>query len=87
MKLSEEYSQQIISLSNEINQSLKKLGVIAYNKQLLNIQKSNIVQKIEQTNKEKDDLISRISAEYGQGYVDPTTWQFHPANKKEDDDV
>ncbi len=76
MKIKEQYSNKIVELTNNIDSSVKKLGFVIYHKTLLEKEKQNLLQEIQNLNQEKDALIQQIYNEYGNGYIDPTTWQF-----------
>lgn len=84
MKIKEQYSNKIIELTNNIDSSVKRLGFVTYHKSLLKKEKQNLIQEIQNLNQEKDALVQQIYGEYGNGYIDPNTWQFLPSQEKAD---
>lgn len=76
MKIKEEYVNGIIQITSSIEESVKRLGYVTFNKQLLKEEKANLTTKIKDLNNQKDELIKKISDEYGEGYIDPNTWEF-----------
>lgn len=84
MKIKEQYSKKIIELTTNIDSSVKRLGFVTYHKSLLKQEKQNLTQEIQNLNQEKDALVQQIYNEYGNGYIDPNTWQFLPSQEKTD---
>lgn len=84
MKIKEQYSNKIIELTNNIDSSVKRLGFVTYHKSLLKKEKQNLIEEIQNLNQEKDTLVQQIYNQYGNGYVDPKSWQFLPAQGKSD---
>lgn len=85
MKIKEEYSKKLIQVGNMLNQSYIRIGMIEHNiKQILE-QKQNLITNIKKINEQKNQLVKEISDEYGQGYIDPKTWQFFPTQDDKED--
>ncbi len=85
MKIKEQYSNKIIELTNDIDSSIKRLGFVVYHKISLKKEEQNLIQKIQNLNQEKETLVQQIYEEYGNGYIDPGTWQFIPTEEKIDE--
>ncbi len=83
MKIKDDYINKLTQNNNEIENSIKRLGLIEYNLNLLQAQKTKILQYLNNLDTDKQDLVKAISQEYGQGYIDPNTWQFYPKEEKE----
>ncbi len=83
MKIKDDYINKLTQNTNEIENSIKRLGLIEYNLNLLQAQKTKILQYLNNLDTDKQDLVKAISQEYGQGYIDPNTWQFYPKEEKE----
>lgn len=83
MKIKEQYSNKIVELTNNIDSYVKKLGFVVYNLNLLKKEKENFIEEIKKLNQEKDALIQEIYNEYGNGYIDPNTWQFSSTQEQQ----
>lgn len=83
MKIKDEFINSILENTNKTDQLVKRLGLVSYNSNLLKKQKQNLIGKIQQLNNEKDHIIKNISQEYGNGYVNPQTWEFHPTETEQ----
>jgi hypothetical protein len=53
MKIQDEYINKIMEVSNKIEGSIKRLGVILFNENMLEKEKDNLLISIENLNKEK----------------------------------
>lgn len=84
MKIKEEFIQEIVNSSSKIDEAIKRLGVVTYNQTLVKKQKDNLLVLIQSLNTQKEDLIKKISNEYGEGYIDPNTWEFYTKHEQVD---
>ena len=76
MKIEEKYSNRIVQLTNRTQVAIRKLGFNEYNLKLLTKEKQSLLSLLEQYSQQKQQVISEISEQYGQGYLNPETWQF-----------
>lgn len=82
MKIDEKYSNRIIQLTNNTEGAIRKLGFTEYNLKLLQNEKQSLLQILQQYSKQKEQVIADISQQYGQGYLNPETWEF--TNKEQE---
>lgn len=80
MKIQEKYSKKYVELSTQLENNINSLGAITYNLQLLNKNKSQLIEAIRKINTEKQSLTDQILQQYGAGSIDPETWEFIPSN-------
>ncbi len=76
MKIDEKYSNRIIQLTNSTERAIRKLGFTEYNLKLLNKEKQSLLQMLQQYSTQKEAVIAELSTQYGQGYLNPDTWEF-----------
>lgn len=76
MKIDEKYSNRIIQLTNSTERAIRKLGFTEYNLKLLNKEKQSLLQMLQQYSTQKEAVITELSTQYGQGYLNPDTWEF-----------
>lgn len=84
MKIQEKYSKKFSQLTAQIETMVNSLGVTTYNMQLLNKKKNQLIDSIQDLNKDKQSLMKQILDEYGTGTLDPNTWQFTPQQNVKD---
>lgn len=76
MKIRKEYQESIIQITNNLTDLVGQLGYIQYSMEMLKISKEQILDKIIQNNKERQSLQQKIYKQYGEGYINPETFQF-----------
>lgn len=76
MKIDEKYSSKIMELTQKTQVAIRKLGFDQYNINLLTKEKQLLLSALQSYSKQKQQVISEISQQYGQGYLNPQTWQF-----------
>lgn len=76
MKIDEKHSNRIIQLTNSTERAIRKLGFTEYNLKLLNKEKQSLLQMLQQYSTQKEAVITELSTQYGQGYLNPDTWEF-----------
>ena len=76
MKIDEKYSNAIIEITNKTDLAIRSLGFNQYNIKILNEQKQKLLESIAQYSKQKQTIIQQISKQYGEGYLNPETWEF-----------
>lgn len=76
MKIDERYSNKIIEITNKTDLAIRSLGFNQYNINMLKEQKQKLLNSIAQYSKEKQSIIQEISKQYGEGYLNPETWEF-----------
>lgn len=83
MKIEEKYSKKFIEISTQIETLVSNLGVTTFNMQLLEKKQRQLIDTIQNLNKDKQSLMQQILDEYGTGTLDPNTWQFIPQQKRD----
>ena len=84
MKISEKYSNAIIEITNSKDVSIKQLGSLQFNIIQMKKEKQKLIEIIEKLKQDEQILIKQISDEYGQGFIDPNTWEFFPKETQQD---
>ena len=85
MKTQEKYSKKYVEIATELENNINSLGAITYNIELLNKNKSQLIEAIKKINKEKESLMDQILKQYGAGTIDPETWEFIPEVQEKTD--
>lgn len=85
MKIKEQYSKKLSEMSDLLNRLFLRNGMIDFNIKMLKDERTKLIENIQKIDSQKNELMQEISEEYGQGYIDPNTWEFFPQedNKKE----
>lgn len=85
MKIKEQYSKKLSEMSDLLNRLFLRNGMIDFNIKMLKDERTKLIENIQKIDSQKNELMQKISEEYGQGYIDPNTWEFFPQedNKKE----
>lgn len=76
MRIDEKYSNKIMEITNKTDLAIRSLGFNQYNLQILTDQKQKLLESIKQYSKDKQNIIMQISEQYGDGYLNPETWEF-----------
>lgn len=84
MKISEKYSNAIVEITKFKEVAIKQLGTLQYNIIQMKKEKQKLIETIEKLKQDEQILIKQISDEYGQGFIDPNTWEFFPKETQQD---
>lgn len=76
MKIEEKFSNKIIEITNKTDMAIRTLGFNQYNLHMLAEQKQKLLQSIAEYSVQKQNIIAEISQQYGDGYLNPQTWEF-----------
>lgn len=78
MKLKEEHIKRISQMIDKTDQTIRHYGLLNYNITKMKQQKTKLLDQLDKLTDERNSLIQQISKKYGQGTIDPVSWEFKP---------
>jgi hypothetical protein len=78
--ITEEEKKELTNLGTLENQFIVQLGGLEYQLQELEEQKVNIKKKIAAFKIKRNQLAARLQQKYGEGAINPETWEFIKSN-------
>ncbi len=81
IKLKDQYIKSISDTIDQIDEVIRKYGILKYNQIKIQQEELKLTKMLDELYLKRSNIINNINKEYGEGVIDPQTWEFIPNNK------